>query len=496
MPRSAATSLMLMLRLVAGCVALLLMALPAEAAEAAQAPKAGRPNIILIITDDQGYGDIGAHGHPLLKTPAMDQLHSQSVRLTDFRVSPTCSPTRASLMTGRHEFMSGVTHTILERERLSLKATTLPQLLKTAGYSTAIVGKWHLGDEAAYQPGKRGFDEVFIHGGGGIGQKYPGSCADAPGNEYFNPAILHNGRFVRTQGYCTDVFFDHAMKWLEGQKGKDQPFFLYLATNAPHAPLVCPPQWSQPFEGKVSPEAAKYLGMVANIDHNLGRLLARVKELGVEQNTLLIFMNDNGGSRPGTSIYNAGMAGSKGSATNGGTRAFSFWRWPGTLTPGDRPQLTAHLDVLPTLAELAHASIPAAVQSQLEGYSLAPLLRDSKAPWHEDRMLFTHQGRWGGLKPGTSSPQKFIAQGVSVRWKQYLLLHTKQGWQLYDVLADPAQEKDLSAAHPAIVKKLSESYDGWWERVLPQLENEDAWRTAPAEPPFHALYREQMGKEH
>lgn len=472
------------------CVLLLSVAQDGFAAEA---PGQARPNIILLITDDQGYGDMSAHGHPLLQTPAMDQLRSESVRFTDFRVSPTCSPTRASLMTGRHEFMSGVTHTILERERLSLKATALPQLLKAAGYSTAIVGKWHLGDEAAYQPGNRGFDEVFIHGGGGIGQKFPGSCADAPGNKYFDPAILHNGHFVRTQGYCTDVFFDHAMKWMERQKGKDQPFFLYLATNAPHSPLVCPPEWSQPYEGKVPAEAAKYLGMVANIDHNLGRLLVKMKELGIEQNTLLVFMNDNGGTKPGVQLYNAGMAGSKGTASNGGTRAFSFWRWPGTLTPGDRPQLTAHLDVLPTLAELAHASIPAAVQSQLEGYSLVPLLRSADAPWHEDRMLVTHVGRWGGMKPGSSPPQKLIPQDVSVRWKQYLLLYTKKGWQLYDVLADPAQHRDLCAEHPDVVKKLSDSYDSWWERVLPRLENEEAWRTAPAVPPFHALYREQMG---
>src|SRR5688572_24827798 len=208
----------------------LLMALVAltliwTVASAADSPKP--PNIVLVMTDDQGYGDLSFTGNPILKTPHLDAFAQQSVRFTDFHVSPTCAPTRASLMTGRHEFRSGVTHTIHERERLSLKAATLPQILKTVGYTTGIFGKWHLGDEDAYQPGQRGFDEVFIHGAGGIGQSYAGSCGDAPGNTYFNPAIRHNGRFVKTKGYCTDVFFAQALNWMEARR-RDQPFFAYI----------------------------------------------------------------------------------------------------------------------------------------------------------------------------------------------------------------------------------------------------------------------------
>ena len=165
-----------------------------------------RPNIIFILTDDQGFGDVSANGNPVLKTPNMDRLHDEGVRFTDFHVSPTCAPTRSALLTGRHEFKNGVTHTILERERMTLDAIALPQVLKTAGYTTGMFGKWHLGDEDEYQPEKRGFDEVFIHGGGGIGQHYPGSCGDAPGNTYFSPLIIHNGKFEKTDGYCTDVF--------------------------------------------------------------------------------------------------------------------------------------------------------------------------------------------------------------------------------------------------------------------------------------------------
>ena len=194
----------------------------------AQPSLAGRrPNIIFILTDDQGYGDMSCHGNPVLKTPNIDRLHDESVRFTDFHVSPTCAPTRSALMTGRHEFNNGVTHTIFERERLTLKATTLAQVLKTAGYTTGIFGKWHLGDEAEYQPDQRGFDEVFIHGAGGIGQTYPGSCGDAPGNTYFNPAILHNGKFEKTQGYCTDVFFGQAAEMDRGVKGQQPVLCLH-----------------------------------------------------------------------------------------------------------------------------------------------------------------------------------------------------------------------------------------------------------------------------
>src|SRR5213593_897318 len=168
--------------------------------QAAEPAARSRPNIVLVMTDDQGYGDLGWTGNPIIHTPHIDAFAKESIRFTDFHVSPTCAPTRCALMTGRHEFRSGVTHTIMERERMSLKAVTIAQVLKTAGYATGIFGKWHLGDEAPYQPGKRGFDEVFIHGAGGIGQSYAGSCGDAPGNQYFDPAIRHNGRFEKTKG--------------------------------------------------------------------------------------------------------------------------------------------------------------------------------------------------------------------------------------------------------------------------------------------------------
>ena len=472
---------------------LLLLAAPARAAAPA------RPNIIFIITDDQGYGDLSCHGNPILKTPNLDRLHAESVRFTDFHVSPTCSPTRAALMTGRHEFKSGVTHTIDERERLSLAATTLPQLLKAAGYATGIFGKWHLGDEDAYQPDRRGFDEVFIHGAGGIGQTYPGSCGDAPGNSYFNPAIKHNGTFVKTTGYCTDVFFAQATTWIESAKGK-APFFAWIATNAPHKPLDCPPEYEKLYAGKVAPDVAKFFGMIANIDDNVGRLLGKLAEWNLERDTLIVFMTDNGGT-VGAAIHNANMRGRKVTPYLGGTRAASLWRWPAALAPGDVDRLAAHVDVLPTLAELAGVTLPADLAKGLDGRSLVPLLKRRDADW-PDRHLFTHVGRW---PRGGAAASKYA--GCAVRTPRYHLVSpapapAKQPsstpaqpaaprWELYDVTADPAEATDLAAARPAIVAELAGAYDRWWESVLPLMTNEDA--IGPPTNPFKAQYWKQFG---
>ncbi len=452
---------------------------------ASAAPLAGRrPNIILILTDDQGYGDLGRNGNPVIQTPRLDRFYDEAVRFEDFHVSPTCAPTRSSILSGKHEFKNGVTHTIHERERMSLRTTTLAQVLKAAGYATGIFGKWHLGDEDAYQPDKRGFDEVFIHGAGGIGQTYPGTCGDAPGNSYFDPVVKHNGTFVKTSGYCTDVFFGRAREWIAGVKGR-APFFAMVTPNAPHGPLHCPPRYEALYAGKVPPAVASFFGMISNIDENVGALLDQLKSLGLEGETLVIFMNDNGGTA-GCKIWNAGMRGQKGSAFNGGTRGMSLWRWPGTLRPGARHALTAHLDLFPTLAELARAAVAPAVAAGFDGFSLVPLLGDAQAPWHPDRMLFTHVGRWA---PGTA-PVKYGE--CSVRWQQYLQVRGKGGWQLYDLVADPGEGADLAAKKPDVVVRLDAAYDAWWAAVLPCLENEDAHKTAPAVNPFKAQYWKQF----
>jgi arylsulfatase A-like enzyme len=462
--------------------AAVVITLSAPVADGAESLAGKRPNIILLLIDDQGYGDASCNGNPILKTPNIDRLCHEGVHFEDFHVSPTCSPTRSSLMSGKHEFKNGVTHTIRERERMSLKTTTIAQVLQGAGYRTAIFGKWHLGDEDAYQPEKRGFDEVFIHGGGGIGQRYPGSCADAPGNRYFDPAIKHNGRFVKTSGYCSDVFFAAATKWLETVKG-DMPFFLYLATNAPHVPLDCPPEYERIYAGKVPPDVAKFYGMIANIDDNLGKLLGRLKEWGIDEQTLVICINDNGGFPPACKIWNAGMAGSKCTASNGGTRAMSLWRWPGKIKPAACEKLAAHVDIFPTFAELAAAKVPGAVRAAQDGFSLVPLLENPNAAWHDERMLFTHVGRW----PLGSEPAKYGQ--YSVRWQQYLMVGGKG---LFDLKSDPGEKTNLAGKEVDVVARLNRAYDRWWDEVRPCMENERAYLTAPSTPPFVAEYFKQF----
>jgi arylsulfatase A-like enzyme len=449
------------------------------------------PNIIVVLTDDQGYGDLSAHGNPSLRTPHLDRLERESRTLTQFFVSPTCAPTRSALMSGRHEFFNGVTHTILERERMALGTVTVAEVLKGAGYATGIFGKWHLGDEDAYRPNQRGFEEIFIHGAGGIGQTYPGSCGDAPENKYFDPYILHNGRFVKTRGYCTDVFFRQAIQWMD-QTRSDQPFFCWIATNAPHAPYIARDQdaalYAQP---DLDPKLQNFFGMIHNIDQNVGALLDQLDEWQIANNTLVIFMNDNG-SAIGAQHFKAGMRGAKGSPWLGGTRANSFWRWPGHITPGPCDALTAHIDVLPTLANIAGVSLSDSVSDQVQGRDLSPLLLNPHHAW-EDRTLVTHVGRW----PKNADPNQYRYRQAAIRNSRYTLVSAKGSdtpqWELFDVIRDPGQSQNLVDKLPEVASALAQEYDAWWNRVQPYLVNEQV--DAPEENPFKVLFREQANQE-
>lgn len=462
-----------------------------RATSADRAAMAGsKPNIVLIMPDDMGWGDIAAHGNPLIKTPNLDRLYAQSTRFTDFHVSPTCAPTRSSLLSGRHEFKNGVTHTINERERMALATTTLAQVLKSAGYTTGIFGKWHLGDEEPYQPQNRGFDEVFIHGAGGIGQSYPGSCGDAPNNKYFDPAIRHNGTFVKTKGYCTDLFFAQALKWIKANRtaSKSTPFFAYITPNAPHGPLVSPgAQYDTLYAGReiggkqLAAGDVAYYSMITNIDDNIGKVLAQLKELDIENDTLVIFMSDNGGTH--TRLYSGGYRAGKGTMYSGGTHSPAFWRWPGKLTAGvDSSALTAHIDIFPTLAELAGVKLNADLQKQVEGRSLLPLLVDPKAEW-ADRTLVTHVGRWAKGQVAQSKHKS-----SSIRDGRFRLVEDRE---LYDLHADKGETTNVIDKHPDEVAKLRAAYDQWWTDVQPLLVNEDA--VGPQVNPYKELYWKQFG---
>lgn len=447
-----------------------------------------KPNIIFIMTDDQGYGDLACHGHPFLKTPNLDKLFAESTRFTNYHVSPTCAPTRSALMSGRNPFEAGVTHTILERERLALGLPTVAETLQKAGYATGIFGKWHLGEADAYQPGSRGFDEVFIHGAGGIGQRYDGSQGDVPGNDYFDPTIRHNGKFVKTKGFCTDVFFQEGLGWIREQKEK--PFFAYIATNAPHGPFLAPEEYKALYRDKVDnkEDMAAFFGMITNIDDNVGLVMEKLEEWGLAENTLLIFTTDNGSAK-GSKIFNAGMKGGKGSQTEGGSRVPLFFRLPGMTKPGqDLPHLSRHIDIFPTLADLAGEDIS---DLGLEGRSLITLLRDPSAEW-PDRKLFFHGGRWpkagasGKFGKGDSNPDSYKNKKYAVRTNKWRLVGPKE---LHDMENDPGETTNVFDDHPEVVKELQSAYEEFWKKARPLMVNEDA--PLDVEKPFEANYLKQ-----
>lgn len=448
---------------------------------------AKKPNIIFIMTDDQGYGDLACHGHPFIKTPNLDKLHAQSTRFTNYHVSPTCAPTRAALMSGKNAFEAGVTHTILERERMALGLTTTADVLRNAGYTTGIFGKWHLGEQDEYQPNKRGFDEVFIHGCGGIGQRFAGSQGDVPNNSYFDPTIRHNGKFVKTKGFCTDVFFQEALRWMKNQK--DKPFFAYIPTNAPHGPFIAPDSYKALYKDHTKGDANQaFFGMISNIDTNVGLLMKKLEEWDLADNTLLIYSTDNGSAK-GSKIFNAGMKGGKGSLNEGGSRVPLFFRLPGTTTAGkDLNQLARHIDILPTFAELAGADIS---KLKLEGRSLAPLLRDDSSKW-PDRTLFFHGGRWpkkgapGKFGKGDFEPENYKYKNFAVRTERWRLVGREA---LYDIKADPAEETNVLGQHPDVARKLLAEYEEFWKRARPLMVNEEA--PLDVEKPFEASYLKQ-----
>lgn len=432
------------------CLALFALALPAFAAD--------RPNVVVIITDDQGYGDIAAHGNPVIKTPNMDKLYRESVRLTDYHVDPTCAPTRAALMSGRYSTRTGVWHTINGRSMLAGDELTLAEVFKANGYKTAMFGKWHLGDNFPCRPQDQGFDHVVWHKGGGITQG-----PDYFGNDYFDDTYEVNGKYEKFEGYCTDIWFDEAMDFI--QKKKDEPFFVYLSTNAPHGPFLVADEYSDPYMKQGVPATiSKFYGMITNIDDNLAKLRTKLDELGLTENTLLVFTTDNGSTvgyldrKSKYPFFNAGMRGYKGMAYEGGHRVPFFMHWPGGgLTGGkDIDTLCAHIDVLPTLVDLLAMDKPKG--KPLDGISLKPAIEGGgDADQTPARTLFASVQR-------QYIPPKWVkSTAMTQRWRLI------DGKALYDIIADPGQTKDVAGDHPEVVEKLRSDYEAWWTEMEPSL---------------------------
>ncbi len=406
---------------------------------------ARRPNVILVITDDQGYGDLACHGNPVIQTPNLDKMHSQSLRLADFHVSPTCSPTRAALMTGRNCNRTGVWHTIMGRSLLRRDEVTMADIFAAGGYRTGIFGKWHLGDNYPFRPQDRGFHDVMIHQGGGVGEGI-----DFWGNNYFDDTYFRNGEPEKFEGYCTDIWFSEAIKFIESNK--DRPFFCYLTTNAAHSPYFVPDRYTRIYKEKGLPSPfAEHYGMITNIDDNMGKLMGRLEQLGLAENTILIFMTDNGADPAGGAPerFNAGMRDWKGSQYDGGHRVPFFIRWPGGGLEGGRDidPITAHIDILPTLVELCGVKKPGEVE--FDGVSLVPLLAATSVEWPE-RVIVTDSQR-------VDHPIKWRQSATMTdRWRLI------DGEKLYDIKADPHQDHDVADQHPGVVTRLRSAYEEWW----------------------------------
>ncbi|MCY4070137.1 MAG: arylsulfatase [Chloroflexi bacterium] len=407
-----------------------------------------RPNVIFVITDDQGYGDIGCHGNPILQTPNLDQMARDGVQLDDHHHDPLCSPSRAALLTGQYAARNGVWHVIHGRHLLDPRAMTMGDVFSANGYRTGMFGKWHLGDNYPFAPQFRGFDQVLCHRGGGVGE-----LPDYWGNNYIDDCYFRDGEPVRCQGYCTDVFFDEAIRFIEADPGS--PFFVYLATNAMHAPHIVPEEYAAPYRKLAIPEdRANFYGMIANFDENMGKLFRALQELQLDENTIVIFTADHGtaaGFDPASGEgYNAGMRGKKGSMYDGGHRVNCFFRWKGELPEGSLVNsLTAHVDMLPTLIELCGLELKGEVD--FDGASLASQML-GESDRSAGRTLFIH------LQP--DRPEK---------WRDCVVL--RDGWrlikgtELYDVASDQGQQRDISSEHPDVVRELRGEYETWWDSL-------------------------------
>jgi arylsulfatase A len=407
----------------------------AALAGTAHAQPARRPNVILIMSDDQGYGDLSCHGNPHIRTPNLDRLSTQGATFTRFYVSPVCAPTRASLLTGRYNVRCGVHGVTGGRETMATDETTVAEALKGAGYDTALYGKWHLGEVYPYVPHAQGFDEYI-------------GFRTGHWNNYFDAVLERNGQPYPTKGYIADALTDHAIAYINRERSS--PFFLYIAYNTPHTPSQVPDRYWKKFaeQGMERRLAATY-GMVENLDENVGRLLTHVDKQRLARDTILIFLTDNG---PDSDRYTSGLRGRKGSVYEGGVRVPFFLRWPGRVRPGlTVDAIAAHIDVYPTVLDLCGVARPKA--RPLDGLSLRPLLETGAPNWPE-RAIFTHSERprnETAMYPG------------AIRTQRYNLVN---GTELYDLQADPGEQRNVASEHPEKAAQLRARYEDWFQTVI------------------------------
>jgi len=438
------------------------------------AQPASRPNVILIITDDQGYGDLGFTGNPHVKTPVLDKFASESIRFNEFYVSPVCAPTRSSLMTGRYSLRTGVRDTYNGGAIMAPGEITIAEMLKTAGYNTGIFGKWHLGDNYPSRPNDQGFDESVIHLSGGMGQVGDFTTWFQGDSSYYNPVLWHNGKMEKYKGYCTDIFAEQAIQFIE--KNKQSPFFCYLSFNAPHTPLQVPDKYVQQYKNtdpakgfendkrpfskmseKDKEDARKVYAMVSCIDDNLGKLFSKLEELKIAENTVVIFMTDNG---PQQTRYVAGMRGLKGTVYRGGVRVPFYLKYPTKFAGNKNIETTsAHIDILPTLAEICNTQIPD--DRIIDGKSLTPLLNGNQVEWAERSLFFYWTRRY---------PELY--NNISLQKENYKLVGQTgynaeiTDFELFDIKKDPFEQKNLVSEKTEVAKQLKTELDKLYAELI------------------------------
>ncbi|WP_298865094.1 arylsulfatase [uncultured Gimesia sp.] len=407
----------------------------------ANGKKSQHPNIVVILADDQGWGDVSHNGNTNLKTPNIDSLVKEGVRFNRFYVGAVCAPTRAAFLTGRYHARTGTTGVSTGQERLNSDEYTIAQVFKSAGYATGAFGKWHNGTQYPNHPNARGFQEYYGFTSGHWGH-------------YFSPMLDHNGTFVKGNGYITDDLTDKAISFIEKQTQSGKPFFTYIPYCTPHSPMQVPDRFWDRFSDKKlemhhrDPQKEKSdhlraaLAMCENVDWNVGRVLKKLKKLGIAENTIVIYFSDNG---PNGFRWNGDMKGRKGSLDEGGVRSPFVIRWPGHLPAGHQvDKIAGAIDLLPTLTDLA--GIPRPEPKPIDGVSLKPLMMNQGDAWHE-RMIFSS-----------------LRQRVSLRTEQYRL--SDKG-QLFDMLKDPGQRKDIAKQKPKVTAKLKKATSDWKTSVWP-----------------------------
>ncbi len=399
---------------------------------------AQKPNIVLILTDDQGWGDLSSHGNEMIQTPNLDTLRTESASFLNFYVSPVCAPTRASLLTGRYALRTGTSWVTHRKEVMRSEELTLAELLKNHGYKTGIFGKWHNGQQYPNDPLGQGFDEFFGFSAGHW-------------NNYFNATLQHNQEEVATSGYIADVLTDKALQFME--ESQHQPFLCYLPYNTPHSPFQVPDALYDKYKalGLNNKDACVY-AMCENIDQNVGRVLDKLEALGLEENTIVLFLTDNG---PNGHRYNGGMKGIKASVDEGGVRVPLFIRWPGKIPADTRvPTISAHIDILPTIAEWCEIGLPQDLE--LDGRSLVPLINGDADNW-PDRSIYSYK------------PNKNLTRAGAVRDSNYrLVVDQDDNLYLYNMKEDPGQKNNIAEKEPEVAKSLKRAFDNWFTDVTAQ----------------------------